>query len=125
MIVDQFEEVLKKTSHLFPLPTATASASPTHVAPIPTVLPDTPTYETVGDSGSKTLWIVFVLMLIASAGFTALSWKIPVVRDASASLPSSSNIPSEQASVPCHHDHHHHHCFPLLLRHGHWTRCLA
>uniref|UniRef100_UPI001C31EA5B Opsin n=1 Tax=Leptosphaeria maculans TaxID=5022 RepID=UPI001C31EA5B len=80
MIVDQFEEVLMKTSQLFPLPTATQSAQPTHVAPVPTVLPDTPIYETVGDSGSKTLWVVFVLMLIASAAFTALSWKIPVNR---------------------------------------------
>lgn len=83
MIVDQFEEVLKKTSQLFPLPTATHSARPTHVAPIPSVLPDHPIYEAVGDSGSKTLWVVFVLMLIASAAFTALSWKIPVVCNAS------------------------------------------
>ena len=80
MIVDQFEEVLKKTSQLFPLPTATHSPTkPTHVAPIPSVLPDTPIHEFVGDAGKKTLWVVFVLMLIASAAFTALSWKIPVV----------------------------------------------
>ncbi|CAO2657342.1 Nn.00g034680.m01.CDS01 [Neocucurbitaria sp. VM-36] len=78
MIVDQFEEVLKKTSQLFPLPTATASATPTHVAPIPSVLPDTPIYEFAGDAGKKTLWVVFVLMIIASAAFTALSWKVPV-----------------------------------------------
>lgn len=81
MIVDQFEEVLKKTSQLFPLPTASTSAHPSHVAPVPSVLPDTPVYETVGDAGAKTLWVVFVLMLIASAGFTALSWKVPVVRN--------------------------------------------
>lgn len=81
MIVDQFEEVLKKTSQLFPLPTAThAPHKPTHVAPIPSVLPDAPIHEFVGDSGKKTLWVVFVLMLIASAAFTALSWKIPLVR---------------------------------------------
>lgn len=79
MIVDQFEEVLKKTSQLFPLPTATATARPTHVAPIPSVLPDTPIHEFAGDSGKRALWVVFVLMLIASASFTALSWKVPVV----------------------------------------------
>ncbi|KAF2131869.1 family A G protein-coupled receptor-like protein [Dothidotthia symphoricarpi CBS 119687] len=78
MIVDHFEEVLKKTSLLLPLPTATATASATHVAPIPTVMPDTPIEQFVGDAGSRTLWVVFVLMLLASAGFTALSWRIPV-----------------------------------------------
>lgn len=80
MIVDSFEEVLKKTSQLLPLPTATASASHAPVAPIPTVAPSEPTYELSGDAGNKTLWVVFVLMLIASAGFTAMSWKVPVVR---------------------------------------------
>jgi hypothetical protein len=74
MIVDAFEEVLKKTS-LIPLPTAT----PTGVSPIPPVHSDTPDYEFIGDSGKKTLWVVFVLMLIASASFTALSWRVPLV----------------------------------------------
>jgi hypothetical protein len=57
MIAEQFEEILKKTS-ILPLPTAT---------------------PTIGDSGKKTLWVVFVLMIIASAGFTALSWRVPLV----------------------------------------------
>jgi len=76
MIVDQFEQVLKTTAaHLLP------TASPTGVSPIPTVVPGTPIDEQyAGDSGKKTLWVVFVLMLIASAGFTALSWKIPLNR---------------------------------------------
>lgn len=82
MIVPDFEEVLAKTSKLFPLPTTTATAKPTHVAPIPSVLPDTPIFEVAGDSGKKTLWVVFVLMVIASASFTALSWRVPVVRTA-------------------------------------------
>ncbi len=80
MIVDQFEEVLRKTTELFPLPTATASAKPTNVAPVPSVIPDYPIFEGASSSGKKTLWVVFVLMLIASASFTAMSWKVPVVR---------------------------------------------
>jgi len=72
----QFEQVLKTTAaHLLP------TASPTGVAPIPTVVPGTPIDEQyAGDAGKKTLWVVFVLMIIASAGFTALSWKIPLNR---------------------------------------------
>jgi hypothetical protein len=65
MIAEQFEEVLKKTSQLFP-----------------TVTPgQEDIYQLSGDAGNKTLWVVFVLMLIASAAFTAMSWKIPVVRN--------------------------------------------
>jgi hypothetical protein len=74
MIAEQFEEILKKTS-ILPLPTAT----PTYVAPIPSVVPTTPELQFIGDSGKKTLWVVFVLMIIASAGFTALSWRVPLV----------------------------------------------
>ena len=74
------EEVLKKTSEMFPLPTATSSSLPS-VAPVPTVIPGSePVYEVAGDAGQKTLWVVFVLMLIASAGFTVMSWKVPLVR---------------------------------------------
>jgi bacteriorhodopsin len=73
MIVDVFEEVLKHTSVL-PLPTAT----PTGVSPIPPIHHDKPHYQVASDTGKKTLWVVFVLMLLASAGFTALSWRVPL-----------------------------------------------
>lgn len=69
----------KKTSTL-PLPTATVSASSTSVLPVPTVVPDQPEQQFVGESGSKTLWVVFVFMVIASAGFAAMSWRVPVAR---------------------------------------------
>jgi bacteriorhodopsin len=72
MIVDQFEAVMKTS--LLPLPTAT----PTGVAPIPTVIPDSPEYQFVGDSGKKTLWVVFIIMLISSAVFAGVSWRVPV-----------------------------------------------
>ena len=94
MIVDQFEEVLRKTTELFPLPTATASAVPSNIAPLPTVHPDHPVFEVASNSGKKTLWVVFVLMLIASASFTALAWKIPVVR----STPSFQLHPSDSCT---------------------------
>jgi len=48
------------------------------VAPIPSVVPDRPEYQHVHDSGSRTLWIVFVIMLIASAVFAGMSWRVPV-----------------------------------------------
>lgn len=71
MIVDQFEEIMKTA-----LPTATAS-----VAPIPTVIPGAePIYQVASDAGHKTLWVVFVLMLIASGAFTVMSWNVPLVR---------------------------------------------
>jgi len=76
MIVDQFEDILRK-SDMFPLPTA--SPSPSSVAPIPTVVPgNKPIYEVASDSGTKTLWVVFVIMLVASAGFTVMSWRVPL-----------------------------------------------
>ncbi|KAL5115953.1 hypothetical protein ACEQ8H_006175 [Pleosporales sp. CAS-2024a] len=71
MLVDQLQDVLKTS---LPLPTA----APTHVTPIPSIVPPTPDYQLAGDAGKKTLWVVFVLMLIASASFTALSWRVPL-----------------------------------------------
>lgn len=81
MIINPVEEVLKKTSSLpFPLPTATASATATPVLPVPSVIPDPVDHQVVGDDGKKTLWVVFVIMVIASAAFAAMSWRVPVVR---------------------------------------------
>ena len=88
MMIDPVD-AMKKTSSLLPIPdptsllssltasaTATASAS---VTPLPTVLPPTPEQQFVGDDGKKTLWVIFVAMVIASAGFAAMSWRVPVV----------------------------------------------
>jgi len=73
MIIDPVQ--ILKTSARQILPTAT----PTNVAPIPTVVPDTPEYQFAADSGKRTLWVVFVLMVITSAGFAAAAWRVPVV----------------------------------------------
>ncbi|KAF1958914.1 family A G protein-coupled receptor-like protein [Byssothecium circinans] len=76
MIIDPVE-ILKKTSTFPLLPTSTPTST---IAPVPTVLPDTPELQFIGDGGKKTLWVVFVLMTIASAAFAALSWRVPVAR---------------------------------------------
>ncbi|KAF2270891.1 family A G protein-coupled receptor-like protein [Lojkania enalia] len=77
MIIDPIE-ALKKTSN-FPIPIPTTTSKPTSsVVPIPSVVPDTPKLEFVGHDGKVTLWVVFVIMVIASAVFAAMAWRIPV-----------------------------------------------
>lgn len=48
------------------------------VDPIPTVKPDPTQYQVAGDTGFTTLWVVFVIMLVASGFFTLLAWNVPV-----------------------------------------------
>jgi len=66
-------QALAKTS----LPVHTSS-SHAKVAPIPTVVPDLPEYQHLHHSGKTTLWIVFVVMIIASAVFVGMSWRVHV-----------------------------------------------
>jgi len=66
---------LKKTSSLL-VPTSSSTSS---VSPIPTVINPTPAmYETVGSAGSKTLWVVFVLMFLSSLAFIGMAYRVPV-----------------------------------------------
>ncbi|KAK4507896.1 hypothetical protein PRZ48_001631 [Zasmidium cellare] len=53
-------------------------SSPTSVAPVPTVVPSLPEYQDATDTGERTLWVVFVVMVVASIVFTGLSWNVPV-----------------------------------------------
>lgn len=46
----------KKTSGLL-VPTTSSSPSPTA---LPTVIPNVPIYERVGETGTKTLWVCFL-----------------------------------------------------------------
>jgi len=48
------------------------------VKPIPTVVPTPTEYQVADDNGKRALWVVFVVMILASAFFTFLSWKVPV-----------------------------------------------
>jgi len=66
------EAFKKHTSSLLPIPTSTS------VAPIPTVVPNRPHYETVTETGTKTLWVVWVVMLLSTLGFAFLAFRVPV-----------------------------------------------
>ncbi|KAL9124999.1 MAG: hypothetical protein Q9217_005734 [Psora testacea] len=51
----------------------------TSVAPTPTVLPgSTPEYQEAGDVGNRTLWVVFVIMLLSSIAFYGMAFRVPV-----------------------------------------------
>ncbi|KAL9095903.1 MAG: hypothetical protein Q9165_001900 [Trypethelium subeluteriae] len=69
-MLTQAVEALKKTTAL--VPTATSS-----VSPLPTITDPRPEYQLVHDEGKRTLWVVFVIMLVASLAFTAMSWSLP------------------------------------------------
>jgi len=43
----------------------------------PTVVPDPAIIQRAGPAGQKALWVVFVLMVIATISFGALSWTVP------------------------------------------------
>ena len=57
----QVVDAFKTTSSLLVptslVPTTSSATSASSVAPIPTVIPNQPIYETVGDAGGKTLWV--------------------------------------------------------------------
>lgn len=62
-----------------PLPTSTHHASHTSSpTAIPSIVPDFDE-QFVGDSGKRTLWVIFIAMTIFSAAFAALSWRVPIV----------------------------------------------
>ncbi|KAI7015207.1 hypothetical protein KC366_g15554, partial [Hortaea werneckii] len=74
MIVDPVE-ALKKTVSA----TATATVAPTaSVSPVPTVVPSLPEYQTASETGNRTLWVVFVVMTVASVVFSGMSWNVPM-----------------------------------------------
>ncbi|KAI7374187.1 hypothetical protein KC328_g16160, partial [Hortaea werneckii] len=74
MIVDPVE-ALKKTVSA----TATATVAPTaSVTSVPTVVPSLPEYQTASETGNRTLWVVFVVMTVASVVFSGMSWNVPM-----------------------------------------------
>ncbi|KAI9047339.1 hypothetical protein LZ554_008786 [Drepanopeziza brunnea f. sp. 'monogermtubi'] len=72
-VMDAFA-AMKTTASLVVPPVS----SPTHVSPIPSVVPDLPIYESVGETGTKTLWVVFFIMLLSTLSFYYLAFRVPV-----------------------------------------------
>jgi hypothetical protein len=79
MIVDALKKTASSSWQLLPTPTSTSIASPTNKIPLPSVFPDPVYKQEIGQAGSTTLWVVFAIMVIASAVFAAWSWTVPVV----------------------------------------------
>jgi len=72
MIVDPVE-ALMKSKILVP-----TSSSSYHV-PLPTVIPgSTPIYQKAGETGHRTLWAVFVIMVVSSLAFYIMAFRVPV-----------------------------------------------
>ncbi|QDS68863.1 hypothetical protein FKW77_007413 [Venturia effusa] len=71
-------EIMKKSSTLL-VPTSTGSGHPKDTA-FPTVVPDLPEFQGATQTGIRTLWVVFVVMVLASAAFAAMSWTVKIER---------------------------------------------
>lgn len=46
----------------------------------PSVIPDLPIYQKIGQFGLVTLWVVFFIMLLSTLTFISMAWRVPVVR---------------------------------------------
>jgi len=62
-------------------PTSTVLATATGKQPrdtaFPTIIPDPPIFERATAAGERTLWVLFVLMVLASVLFVILGWSVP------------------------------------------------
>lgn len=72
MIVDA-DFIKKSLSLSLPIPTATSS-----VSAVPTLHPSKPEYQSAGDVGNRTLWVVVVIMALSSLAFYAMAFRVPV-----------------------------------------------
>ncbi|WPG98112.1 Hypothetical protein R9X50_00089800 [Acrodontium crateriforme] len=68
MIVDPMQAVAAGK-----LPIATSS-----VVPQPTIIPvPSKEFQSASETGTRTLWVVFVIMLVSAIGFTGMAWRVP------------------------------------------------
>lgn len=77
MIVDSVQALGTKTL-LLPTSTHHHHVIPT---PLPSIIPSSPVYEKAGNAGERTLWVVFIIMLISSAVFAFKSWSVPASKN--------------------------------------------
>jgi bacteriorhodopsin len=79
-MIDPVEALMKTaTKSTSSLLVPTSSSSPL-IYPIPTVTPNFPTYEKIGATGARTLWIVFAIMFFSTIAFTVMAFCVPVQR---------------------------------------------
>jgi len=55
-------------------------ASSASATPLPTIVPSLPEYQTASETGERTLWVVFVIMLVASIVFSGMAWNVPIAK---------------------------------------------
>ncbi|KAF9895219.1 hypothetical protein FE257_000121 [Aspergillus nanangensis] len=67
--------MIQDTMHTTTLPVPGHTSS---VAPIPTVTPGTPIYQSIDKTGQRTLWVVTVLMGLSSLVFYSLAARAPL-----------------------------------------------
>ncbi|KAI9838200.1 MAG: hypothetical protein M1837_002540 [Sclerophora amabilis] len=72
-MIDPVEAFKLQTSNLLS-PTSSSSS----VSPPPTVLPDEVIIHEITEIGQRTLWVVFVLMVISSVVFAGMAYRTPV-----------------------------------------------
>jgi hypothetical protein len=65
-------------NHFILAPSKTAS-DPSETS-FPTVFPDPPIYQHATKVGNRTLWVIFVLMVLSVIAFAAMAWAVPAVR---------------------------------------------
>jgi len=58
--------------------TGTVPVGTTKHTPLPTVVPSLPEYQTASETGERTLWVVFVIMVVATIVFTGMAWNVPI-----------------------------------------------
>ncbi|QSZ34133.1 hypothetical protein DSL72_005721 [Monilinia vaccinii-corymbosi] len=68
-------DALRTATSSLLVPTTTPTPS---VSPLPTVIPNVPTYETIGHSGKNALWVLFVIMFLSTLTFFYMAWRVPV-----------------------------------------------
>jgi len=78
MIDPQMVEAFKTTFASATSSLLVPTSSHSHVKPIPTVTPNLPIFEKISETGTKTLWVVFVIMFLSTLGFVFLAYRTPV-----------------------------------------------